>query len=213
MSFRTLLAPLRAFARPAAASCTCTPLLASTIPSRRTLPSLRFASTQVEQSLPSQVELPESVQVGTRPPRRKGPPPKPAPNSKWTLPRGVELEGTVIRSGKMAKTCTVSVERKVTDHKTLKVFTRHSKFLVHDPNTELVDGDVVLIRSCRKVSARKNFEFVSLIKGSDARQSVLTSESADVAELAQEKAEKLAAELEQKPAAKKDSVETEAKSS
>lgn len=52
---------------------------------------------------------------------------------------------------------------------------------------------------------------MSLIKGSDARQSVLTSESTDVAELAQEKAEELAAELEEKPAAKKESVETEAK--
>ncbi|GEM06703.1 small subunit ribosomal protein S17 [Rhodotorula toruloides] len=115
----------------------------------------------------------------------------------------MEFEGTVIRTGKMAKTCTVSVERKVTDHKTLKVFTRHTKLLVHDPNTELVDGDVVLIRNCRRVSARKHFEFVSLIKGSDSRQSVLTDDAADVAELAQEKTEEAAAELAEEPTAKK----------
>lgn len=40
--------------------------------------------------------------------------------SKYTLPNGLELKGTVIAAGKMAQTVSVQVERRMTDHKTLK---------------------------------------------------------------------------------------------
>lgn len=45
----------------------------------------------------------------------------PKPASKYTLPRGLELKGTVVAAGRMAQTVSVEVERRMTDHKTLKV--------------------------------------------------------------------------------------------
>lgn len=45
----------------------------------------------------------------------------PPPASPYTLPKGLELVGKVISHGKMKQTITVSVERRMTDHKTLKV--------------------------------------------------------------------------------------------
>lgn len=42
----------------------------------------------------------------------------------YTLPKGLVLRGIVTSAGKMAQTSTVTVERRVTDHKTLKVRTR-----------------------------------------------------------------------------------------
>lgn len=41
--------------------------------------------------------------------------------SKYELPKGLVLRGIVTSAGKMAQTSTVTVERRVTDHKTLKV--------------------------------------------------------------------------------------------
>ncbi|BGP46864.1 hypothetical protein JCM10450v2_002715 [Rhodotorula kratochvilovae] len=109
--------------------------------------------------------------------------PLPAPASKYTLPKGLELKGTVVNTGKMAQTCTVSVERRMTDHTTLKAhasltpvlhpqeFSKHTKYLVHDPNLTCVVGDQVKIRNCRPVSARKRFELVEVTKGARERQS------------------------------------------
>lgn|ERR1719487_22405 len=89
--------------------------------------------------------------------------------SKYTLPNGLELKGTVIAAGKMAQTVSVQVERRMTDHKTLKEYSRHTKFLVHDPDSACVVGDQVLIRNCRPVSARKRFELVQVTKGARER--------------------------------------------
>ncbi|GAA5975656.1 hypothetical protein JCM10908_005232 [Rhodotorula pacifica] len=89
--------------------------------------------------------------------------------SKYTLPNGLELKGTVIAAGRMAQTVSVQVERRMTDHKTLKEFSRHTKFLVHDPANACVVGDQVLIRNCRPVSARKRFELVKVTKGARER--------------------------------------------
>ncbi|GAA5820805.1 hypothetical protein JCM3770_001001 [Rhodotorula araucariae] len=97
--------------------------------------------------------------------------PAPAPRQKYTLPNGLELKGTVVSTGKMQQTCTVSVERRMTDHTTLKEFSKHTKYLVHDPNLTCVVGDHVKIRNCRPVSARKRFELVEVTKGARERQS------------------------------------------
>lgn len=40
---------------------------------------------------------------------------------KYILPNGLVLKGLVTSTGKMAQTSTVTVERKMVDHKTLKV--------------------------------------------------------------------------------------------
>ncbi|CEQ41861.1 SPOSA6832_03638, partial [Sporobolomyces salmonicolor] len=106
----------------------------------------------------------------------------PPPASPWTLPKGLELKGQVTSVGKMQQTITVSVERRVIDHKTLKPsswllnsvrviqeFSKHTKFLVHDPSEQCVVGDQVKIRNCRPISARKRFELVSIIKGARER--------------------------------------------
>ncbi|GAA6062650.1 hypothetical protein JCM10212_003462 [Sporobolomyces blumeae] len=95
--------------------------------------------------------------------------PLPPPASRYTLPKGLELVGTVINSGKISKTITVSVERRMTDHKTLKEFKKHSKFLVHDQEETCVAGDQVKIRNCRPISARKRFELVAVVKGARER--------------------------------------------
>ncbi|GAA5867198.1 hypothetical protein JCM3774_002369 [Rhodotorula dairenensis] len=89
--------------------------------------------------------------------------------SKYSLPNGLQLKGTVVAAGKMAHTVSVQVERRMTDHKTLKEFSRHTKFLVHDPEAACVVGDQVLIRNCRPVSARKRFELVEVTKGARER--------------------------------------------
>lgn len=101
--------------------------------------------------------------------------------SKYTLPNGLQLKGTVIAAGRMAQTVSVQVERRMTDHKTLKAstrpsfeiasttdsadphtpaqeYSRHTKFLVHDPDSACVVGDQVLVRlppspSCLTVCA------------------------------------------------------------
>ena len=44
-----------------------------------------------------------------------------AERTKYALPNGLVLKGLVTSTGKMAQTSTVTVERKMTDHKTLKV--------------------------------------------------------------------------------------------
>lgn len=108
------------------------------------------------------------------------------------------MQGLVTSAGKMAHTATVTVERKVTDHKTLKVrqgerhaaercifgsrvlksepyfvvpqvFKQHKKFLVHDPDQVCVVGDQVTIRNCKPVSKRKRFELLEVTKGARER--------------------------------------------
>ncbi|GAA5833509.1 hypothetical protein JCM5353_007946 [Sporobolomyces roseus] len=93
----------------------------------------------------------------------------PPPASQWTLPKGLELVGKVINQGKMQQTITVEVERRMTDHKTLKEFSKHSKYLVHDAEEQCIIGDQVKIRNCRPISARKRFELVSVVKGARER--------------------------------------------
>ncbi|KAK4051909.1 hypothetical protein OIV83_002614 [Microbotryomycetes sp. JL201] len=69
----------------------------------------------------------------------------------------------------MDQTATVTVERSVTDHKTLKVFRQHKKYLVHDPKESCVVGDTVSIRNCKPVSKRKRFELLEVLKGARER--------------------------------------------
>ncbi|GAA5886109.1 hypothetical protein JCM16303_000045 [Sporobolomyces ruberrimus] len=93
----------------------------------------------------------------------------PPPTSPYSLPKGLELVGKVIKHGKMQQTITVEVERRMTDHKTLKEFKKHSKYLVHDADSQCVVGDQVKIRNCRPVSARKRFELIQVVKGARER--------------------------------------------
>jgi small subunit ribosomal protein S17 len=69
---------------------------------------------------------------------------------------GQSFIGTVIKTA-MQKTVTVQVERTKIHPLVLKPMKFHKKFLVHDPQSQMVVGDIVRIDSCKKISKRKNF--------------------------------------------------------
>ena len=73
------------------------------------------------------------------------------------------LTGTVV-SAKMTKTIAVTVERLVKHGRYSKFIRRTTKLLAHDENSECKEGDVVAIAECRRLSARKAWKVVRVIK-------------------------------------------------
>ena len=73
------------------------------------------------------------------------------------------LTGTVV-SNKMQKTVSVSVERLVKHDRYGKYVRRTTKLLAHDENSECKEGDVVDIAECRRLSARKAWKVVRVVK-------------------------------------------------
>lgn len=73
------------------------------------------------------------------------------------------LTGTVV-SNKMQKTIAVSVERLVKHPKYGKYVRRTTKLLAHDENGECREGDVVDIAECRRLSSRKAWRLVRVVK-------------------------------------------------
>jgi small subunit ribosomal protein S17 len=73
------------------------------------------------------------------------------------------LTGTVV-SSKMQKTVSVSVERLVKHDRYGKYVRRTSKLLAHDENSECKQGDLVEIAECRRLSARKAWKVVRVVK-------------------------------------------------
>lgn len=67
-----------------------------------------------------------------------------------------ELTGTVV-SGRMEKTVTVAVERKVRHEVYGKAQRRTSTFLAHNENNEAKLGDTVSIAESRPLSRRKRW--------------------------------------------------------
>lgn len=51
----------------------------------------------------------------------------------------------------------------------LQEFKKHTKYLVHDPESTCVVGDTVSIRNCHPVSKRKRFELLEVVKGARER--------------------------------------------
>jgi small subunit ribosomal protein S17 len=82
-----------------------------------------------------------------------------------TTATGVErtLTGTVV-SNKMQKTIAVSVERLVKHPKYGKYVRRTTKLLAHDENGESREGDIVDIAECRRLSSRKSWRLVRVVK-------------------------------------------------
>ncbi|KAF9455038.1 hypothetical protein P691DRAFT_800046 [Macrolepiota fuliginosa MF-IS2] len=64
----------------------------------------------------------------------------------------------------MDKTATVTVSRWVLHRITGKRIERSKKYLVHDERNKLRQDDVVLIRNCPPVSARKRFALQRVLK-------------------------------------------------
>jgi small subunit ribosomal protein S17 len=73
------------------------------------------------------------------------------------------LTGTVV-SSKMQKTVSVSVERLVKHDRYSKYVRRTTKLLAHDENSECKEGDVVEIAECRRLSSRKAWKVVRVVK-------------------------------------------------
>ncbi|MBK7901672.1 MAG: 30S ribosomal protein S17 [Proteobacteria bacterium] len=77
------------------------------------------------------------------------------------------LTGTVV-STKMTKTIAVTVERLVKHGRYSKFIRRTTKLLAHDENSECKEGDVVDIAECRRLSARKAWKVVRVVKRAGA---------------------------------------------
>ena len=73
------------------------------------------------------------------------------------------LTGRVV-SNRMQKTITVSVERLVRHDKYGKYVRRTTKLLAHDEAGECKEGDLVDIAECRRLSARKAWRLVRVVK-------------------------------------------------
>ncbi len=76
------------------------------------------------------------------------------------------LTGRVV-SSKMQKTITVAVERLVKHEKYGKYVRRTTKLLAHDEHGEGREGDLVDIAECRRLSARKAWRLVRVVKRAD----------------------------------------------
>ena len=77
------------------------------------------------------------------------------------------LTGTVV-STKMTKTIAVTVERLVKHGRYSKFIRRTTKLLAHDEDSVCQEGDVVDIAECRRLSARKAWKVVRVVKRAGA---------------------------------------------
>ena len=73
------------------------------------------------------------------------------------------LTGRVV-STKMQKTISVAVERLERHNKYGKYVRRTTKLLAHDEQGESREGDLVDIAECRRLSARKSWRLVRVVK-------------------------------------------------
>ena len=73
------------------------------------------------------------------------------------------LTGTVV-STKMQKSIAVTVERLVKHDRYGKYVRRTTRLLAHDEASECKEGDVVDITECRRLSARKAWKVVRVVK-------------------------------------------------
>jgi small subunit ribosomal protein S17 len=89
--------------------------------------------------------------------------------TKTTAAAGAQrtLTGTVV-SNKMTKTVSVSVERLVKHERYSKYIRRTTKLLAHDEDSVCKEGDVVDIAECRRLSARKAWKVVRVVKPAGA---------------------------------------------
>jgi small subunit ribosomal protein S17 len=73
------------------------------------------------------------------------------------------LTGTVV-STKMQKTIAVTIERLVKHERYGKYIRRTTKVLAHDENSECKEGDLVDIAETRRLSSRKAWRLVRVVK-------------------------------------------------
>jgi small subunit ribosomal protein S17 len=70
----------------------------------------------------------------------------------------------VVASDKMAKTITVTVERKVKHPIYGKFLKKSTKFHAHDEKSEAHAGDTVKIMECRPLSKTKKWRLVEIVE-------------------------------------------------
>jgi small subunit ribosomal protein S17 len=88
------------------------------------------------------------------------------------------LQG-VVKSDKMDKTVTVTVERLVQHPRYKKYVRRRNTFMAHDPERTAHEGDLVEIESTRPLSHRKRWRLVRVLgRGIASRTGVRPSEEA-----------------------------------
>ena len=73
------------------------------------------------------------------------------------------LQGKVV-SNKPDKSIVIKVERQVSHPIYQKYYKKTKKFMAHDERNECNIGDIVRIRECRPLSARKCWELVDIVE-------------------------------------------------
>ncbi|MFO8008959.1 MAG: 30S ribosomal protein S17 [Candidatus Brocadiia bacterium] len=73
------------------------------------------------------------------------------------------LQG-VVKSDKMDKTVTVTVERLVQHPLYKKYIRRNSTLMAHDPHNDAHEGDLVEVESTRPLSRRKRWRLVRILR-------------------------------------------------
>jgi len=99
----------------------------------------------------------------------------PATTAKRT---GQFFHGIVLSSGLMQKTIKVRITTQPVLHPVVrKVVARQKNVLVHDERELCKQGDVVEVKSCRPMSARKRFEVYQILRKSPSSSSSSISQS------------------------------------
>ncbi|KZT24306.1 nucleic acid-binding protein [Neolentinus lepideus HHB14362 ss-1] len=91
----------------------------------------------------------------------------------------MSFTGIVTKVGCMNKTATVTVSRWAVHKTTGKRLQRSKKFLTHDENNQLRLEDLVLIRNCRPLSARKRFMLEKILKSPETERAVVHAKQAE----------------------------------
>lgn len=110
-----------------------------------------------------------------------------------------------VASAKGDKTIVVRVVMRQTHPIYQKQYTRHRKFMAHDEKNEAREGDLVIIRESRPISARKRFGLSKIVEkaGAGFEESDTTAD-VPIAELEKKQQPKVA----NKPKAAKPKEET-----
>ncbi|KAE9408217.1 nucleic acid-binding protein [Gymnopus androsaceus JB14] len=88
------------------------------------------------------------------------------------------FRGLVTKVGFMDKTATVTVTRWVAHKLTTKRIERSKKYLTHDPENKLQKDDVVIIRNCPPVSARKRFKLETIVSSPETERAKMRARRA-----------------------------------
>jgi small subunit ribosomal protein S17 len=74
----------------------------------------------------------------------------------------------IVVSSKMQKSVVVRVERTVRHPKYSKVLKQSKKYMVHNEDASVKEGDTVRIMECRPMSAHKRWRVVEIVKRGEA---------------------------------------------